>query len=128
MTPWEARWEVRTCSALLVGSQTAMVQPNVTCRDLFLDADADAQCPRGGRAFQLGGGGGGRYSPLASPPPPQKAQLMGQRRNPAKTDPRAVEVTRTQNSTKNENGILGISASRGFRKVMICHVCGEKKS
>ena len=36
-------------------------------------------------------------------------------------------MTRTQNSAKNENGIFGISASRGFRKGILCHVFGETK-
>ena len=47
--------------------------------------------------------------------------------NPTENDPRASEVTQTQKSAKNENGIFGISALRGFRKVIICHTFGEKK-
>ena len=44
------------------------------------------------------------------------------------TRPQASEVTQTQKSAKkNENGIFGINASRGFRKIIICHVFGEKK-
>ena len=37
-------------------------------------------------------------------------------------------MTQTQKSGKKENGIFGISASRGFRKVIICHIFAEKKS
>ena len=66
-------------------------------------------------------------------PPPPWGSIHGPQ-NPTKTDPRAAEVTRTQKpkiGTKigkknNENGIFGISASRGFRKIIICHVFGEK--
>ena len=36
-------------------------------------------------------------------------------------------MTQAQKSAKNENGIFGISASRGLRKVIICHIFGEKK-
>ena len=53
--------------------------------------------------------GGVRQSPLARRPPPQ---LTGPQ-NPTETDPRASEVTQTRKSAKNENGIFGISASRG---------------
>ena len=45
--------------------------------------------------------------------------------NPTETDPQAPEVIQTRNSAKNENGIFGISASRGFRKVIICLGFGE---
>ena len=48
--------------------------------------------------FQLGGGGQGPYSPLARPPPPKKRLNRGAPKNPTETDPRATEVTRTQNS------------------------------
>ena len=41
--------------------------------------------------------------------------------NPTKTDSRVSEVTQTQKSAKNENGIFGISALRGFRKAITCH-------
>ena len=77
--------------------------------------------------FQHWRGGGGRYSPLARrpPPPKKKAQLTPPPKNPTETDPQAPEVNRTQNSAKNENGIFGISAPRGFRKDIICHVFGE---
>ena len=70
---------------------------------------------RGGRAF-VSGGGGGVDTALGLDP-----------QNPTKTDPWSPEVTRTQDSAKNENGIFGISASRGFRTVIICHVFGAKK-
>ena len=39
----------------------------------------------------------------------------------------APEVTWTQIAAKNENGIFGISALRGFRKIPICRVFREKK-
>ena len=46
------------------------------------------------------------------------------------TDPQASEVTRTPQTRRKkeiENGIIEISTSRGFRKVIICHVFGGKK-
>ena len=43
------------------------------------------------------------------------------------TDPRASEVTQTQKSAKNENAIFGISASRGFTKVIILPWIWRKK-
>ena len=52
------------------------------------------------------------YTQLTPPPPP----------NPTETDPRAPGVTR---GPGDPNGIFGIRASRGFRKVIICHVFGE---
>ena len=39
-----------------------------------------------------------------------------------------MEVTRTQNSAKNENGIFGISVSRGFRKTAFAMYLVEPKS
>ena len=77
--------------------------------------------PWGGRAFKRGGGG--QYSPLARPPPQKKGSIDGPQ-NPTETDHQAPEVARTRKWAKNENGIFGISASRGFRKVIICHVFG----
>ena len=74
--------------------------------------------------LSIEGGGGVNRAPWLDPPP-EGAQRDPQ--NPTETDPRASEVTQTQKSAKNENGIFGISASRGFRKVIICHVFGEKK-
>ena len=71
-------------------------------------------------------GGGGRGSPLAGLPQ-KKAQLTAPQ-NPTETDPRAPEVTQTQKLAKNENGIFGISASRGVRKSIACHVFGEKEN
>ena len=63
-------------------------------------------------------GGGGRYSPLArTSKQGLKRKMDGPPKNPTKTDPRAPEVTQTENSAKNENGIFGISTSRGFRNV-----------
>ena len=77
-------------------------------------------------ATRLSNEGGGRYSPLArSPPPPKRVQLTGAP-NPTETDPQALEVTRTGKSAKNANGICGISTSRGFRKVIICNILGER--
>ena len=71
----------------------------------------------GGRVFVCGGS----IEPSGRTPPPKGAQLTGPQ-NPTETDPRASEVTQTQKSAKNENGIFGISASREFRKVIICRV------
>ena len=66
-------------------------------------------------------------APWLDPPlPPERAQLTGPL-NPTETDFRASQVTQTQISAKNENGIFGISALRGLRKVIICHIFGEKK-
>ena len=69
--------------------------------------------------------GGGAIQPLWLAPP-QKGSIDGPPESPTETEPRAPEVTRTQNSAKNENGIFGISASRRFRKFTICCVFGEK--
>ena len=67
---------------------------------------------------------------LFHPPKKNKGSIDRTPKNPAETDPWAPEVTQTQNSAKkkNENGIFGISASRGFRKIIVCHVFffGEK--
>ena len=41
-------------------------------------------------------------------------------------DPQASEVTWTQKAANNESGIFGISSSRGFKKVIIYHMYGEK--
>ena len=79
--------------------------------------------------FQLWGGGGGVNTALwleeTPPDPPKKTQLTPPP-NPIETDPPAPEVTWTQNSAKNRNGIFGISALRGFRKIIICDVFGGK--
>ena len=78
----------------------------------------------GGQAFTCARGGGGIEPPGRSCPPPQK---KGAPQNPTETDPQASEVTRTQKLAKNENRIFGISASKGCRKVIICHTFSEKK-
>ena len=60
---------------------------------------------------------------IEPPPPfPQKGLNL----KPTETNPWALELTRTQNSAKNENGIFGISAPRGSREVIICRVFDEK--
>ena len=79
------------------------------------DPHCTARCVR----HWLGGEGGGGVDTALwlDPLPPKKGSLTG----PPKTyrdDPQAPEVTRTQNSAKNENGLFGISASRGFRKII----------
>ena len=56
---------------------------------------------KGWAGFQLWGGGC-RYGPVARPPS-QKGSIDGSP-NPTETDPGALEVTRTQNSAKNEKG------------------------
>ena len=88
----------------------------------------DRQAEQEGQAwagFQRRGGGGGPYGPLARPPShPKKGSTDGPPKTPTETDPGAPEVTRTQNSAKNDNGNWGISASREFRKVITCHVFG----
>ena len=72
--------------------------------------------------FQLRGDGGFNTAFWLDPPPPKKAPTTGP--HPTETDLRAPDVTLTHNSAmvkmkmKNENGIFGISASRGFRKVI----------
>ena len=80
-----------------------------------------AQCAlaQGWAGLQLGAGGVDT-APWLEPPPKKKGLIDGPQ-NPTETDPQASEVTQTQNSAKNENGIFGISASRGFRKNIICH-------
>ena len=81
---------------------------------------------QGQLGLRLGGrgGGGGAIEPPGWTPP-EKAQLAGPP-NPNETHPQALVETPTQKSAKNENGIFGISASRGFRKIIICHVFGDK--
>ena len=75
--------------------------------------------PLGWAGFKLGRVG--RYSPLARPPLPPNGSMDG-----TKTDRQAPDQTRSQNSAEHENCIFGISAARGFMKVIICHVFGEK--
>ena len=80
--------------------------------------------------LSTGGEGRGSTQPSGYTPPKQ-----GLNRRPfPKILPRltppplwAPQVTQTQNGAKNENGIFGISASRGFRKVIICYVFGVDK-
>ena len=82
-------------------------------------------CDKGGAGFSFpGGGGGGSIEPFGRTPP-QKGSIQDPQ-NPTETDPRASEVTQTQKSGE-KRGIFGISVSRGFRKVIICHTFGEKK-
>ena len=74
---------------------------------------ADGHCTnhRGGRPF---GWGEGVDTALWLPyPPPERAQLTGPPKS-YRDCARDPEVTQTQDSAKNENGIFGISASRGF--------------
>ena len=81
----------------------------------------------GWAGFQPGGGGGvDRAFWLGTPP--KKSSIDRPPQNPTEADPRAPEVIQTRNSAKNENGIFGISASRGFRKIIICHVVGGGKN
>ena len=54
------------------------------------------------------------------------AQWTGPPKILMRLTPWAPEVTQTQKSAKNENGISGISASRGFRKINICYLLREK--
>ena len=64
---------------------------------------------RGGRAFVSGGRGG--FDTALWRDPAAKGSIDGAPKTltPNETDPRAPEVTRTQNSAKNGNG-----SSRGF--------------
>ena len=84
---------------------------------------------KGWSGFCFQGGGGDTALGVDHALPKKKAQLTAPQ-NPTETDHRATEVTQTQNSAKkkNENGIFGISASRAFRKVIICHLFGGKKN
>ena len=66
--------------------------------------------------FRLWGGRVDTALCLDPLPTKKKAQVTGLP-NPTETDPWAPEVTRNQNSAKNENGSFGISVWRGFRKV-----------
>ena len=59
------------------------------------------------------------------PPPRNRAQSTGPPKILPRLTPQAPEVTWAQHSAENENGTFGISASRGFRKGIICHVFGE---
>ena len=70
------------------------------------------------------GGGGVDRAPWLDPP--QRGLNWRDPQNPTDTDPRASEVTQTQKLAKNENGIFGISASRGLRKIIICQIFGKK--
>ena len=84
----------------------------------------------GEAGFSFPGGGGGVVDRALwpDPPSPKRAQLTEDPQNPTESDPRALEVTRIPKSAKKGNGIFGISTSRGFRRVIICHIFGEKKS
>ena len=77
------------------------------------------------------GGGGASSSYGVSLPPPPPPFLQNSIGGPPKILPRHApggpEVTRTQNSVKNENEIFGISASREFIKAIICRGFGDKK-
>ena len=77
----------------------------------------------GWAGVQLGREGGSIEPTGSTPAPPKRGQLTGPQ-NPTETDPRAREVAGTRKSAKNENRIFGISVSRGFRNVIICHVFG----
>ena len=87
---------------------------------------------RGGWHKVVSGGRGGVDTALWLDPPrqPQKGSIDAPPPPPPpnaiETDPRDPEVTRTPDSAKRENGIVGISASRGFIKVIFCHVFSEK--
>ena len=74
-----------------------------------------------GTGAGVGGPSTGGTAPLAGPSPPQKGSIDGPPQNPTETDIRAPEVTLTPNSEKNESGMFGISASRGFSKAIMCH-------
>ena len=80
---------------------------------------------QGQPGVQFGCGRGSDRALWLNPPPPPKRGQLTDPQNPTETDPRASEVTQTQKTAKNENGIFGISASKGFRKVITCHVFGE---
>ena len=69
-------------------------------------------------------GGGVDRAPWLDPP--QKGLNWRDPQNPNETDPRALEVTQTQKSAKNANGIFGIRPLRGLRKIIICHIFDEK--
>ena len=73
--------------------------------------------------------GGGSIEPSGrTPPSPKKGSIDRTPKILPSLTPRALEVTQTQKSGKKENGIFGISASRGFRKVIICHIFGGEKN
>ena len=84
--------------------------------------NGDSEDP-GERGGGFGGRVGARYSPLARTPLKKISSInTPPTKNPTKTEPQA----QTRNSAKNENGVSGISALRGFRKGFICHVFREK--
>ena len=69
----------------------------------------------GGRAFNFGGGVDTALW-LETPPPKKRDSIdPPPPQFPTETEPGALEVARTQNSAKNENGTFGISVSWGFR-------------
>ena len=80
---------------------------------------------RVGGLSTAGDRGGGSIEPPGEPPPPRK---KGSLDGPPKILPRLTPGPRRwpgpEIRQKNENGIFGISASRGFRKFIICHAFG----
>ena len=76
--------------------------------------------PLGRRAFNWGVD----RAPWLAPPPKKKAaHLTGPRDSP----PGLGGDPDPKNRLKNKNGIFGISALRGFRKLITCLGSGEKK-
>ena len=61
-------------------------------------------------------------------PSPKRGSIDGTPKVLPRLTPGAPEVTRSQKLAKKmKMGFFGISASRGFRKVIVCHTFGEKK-
>ena len=81
----------------------------------------------GGWAFNFGGGGGCSIQPFGWTPAPIKRAIGGPPKILPRLTPGPPMVTWIQIWAQNENGILGIRASRGFRKVITCHAFDEKR-
>ena len=73
------------------------------CMQTFTTKPQGCRATEGWVGFQLRGGGGDTALWLDLTP---KKKRLNRRapQNPTETEPRALEVTRTQNSAKNENG------------------------
>ena len=80
-----------------------------------------------GRPGFLGGGVNRALRP-DPPPSPKKGSIdRTPKILPSLTPGLGGDPDTKKKLGKKENGIFGISASRGFRLVIICHIFGEKK-
>ena len=126
------RWSV--CAQPQARAATAGPATCHSGRDTWAVVHSPAQGARGqGRAtrpqdqgqagFQLGGGGGGDRAPWLDPPPhKKKGSIDGTCEILPRLTPGPRRRPRPKNRQKMKMGFFGISASRGFRKNVICHV------